>query len=77
MLTIWRISMRTLSFDPLSRNTHSKHFAIKSRSEREAVDFAKTHIFTPAWWDGFIITEITPIGELWAVDGFVVPMEGY
>lgn len=75
MLTIWQITMRSLSFNPKDRHSHSKHFAVNTRNEREAVEFAKTHIFTPIWWDSFLITDIVPIGELWAAEGLVVPQD--
>lgn len=75
MLTIWRITMRRLSYSTNNRDTHSKCFAIESQSEIIAVSFAKKNIHSPEWWDGYIITEIVQVGELWAAEGITVPMD--
>lgn len=75
MLQLWRITMRHLAFVPSERYVHSVEVAVSSRSERNAVDFAKANIHSPSWWDNYIITEVTPIGELWAAEGLVVPVE--
>ncbi len=75
MLQLWRITMRSLAYAKSDRHSHCKVFAIKSRSEVEAVKFAKASIHSPQWWDGYIITDIEPIGELWAAEGFTCPME--
>lgn len=75
MLQLWRITMRSLAYCKSDRFEHCKVFAIMSRSEIDAVAFAKAHIHSPKWWEGFLITEIEPIGELWAAEGFECPME--
>lgn len=75
MLNIWRITMRKLAYSNSDRFTHSKLFAMKSSSEVDAVAFAKKNIFSPSWWDGYLITEVAQIGELWAAEGLVVPMD--
>ncbi len=75
MLILWRITLRRLAFVPSERSTHCKVVAIKSRSEREAVKFAKATVHSPEWWDEYLITEVEIIGELWAAEGLEVPME--
>ena len=75
MLQLWRLTLRSLNYVPFSRHTRYKTIAIKSRSELDAVKFAKASIHSPEWWDGYLITEVEPIGELWAAEGFSVPME--
>ena len=75
MLQIWRITMRKLAYVESERFIHSKEIAIKSRSEIDVVAFAKKNIHSPEWWDGYIITEVKWIGELWAAEGFTCPMD--
>lgn len=75
MLQLWRITIRTLAYVPSQRHTHCKIIAILSRSERDAVAYVRTHIFTPQWWDEHLIIDVEPCGELWAAEGFSVPME--
>jgi hypothetical protein len=73
MLQLWRLDLRQLALARTDRFAFSLMVAVKSRSEADAVQFARTHIHTSKWWDRYIITDVVPMGELWCAEGFVVP----
>lgn len=68
-LTIWHLKLRHLSFSKDRRDAFFVHVAHESMNEFEVVKWAKTAIHSPAWWEGYIITEVTEGGKLWAAHG--------
>lgn len=68
VLTIWLFKLRRLSVDPGNR----KPFYMRSASRESAEALAVGEIrqrFTPSWWDGVIIQEVTEEGPLHMVAG--------
>lgn len=70
ILYLWRFDCRHLGIDGTStRHPFILHSASKQRfSEKEAVAEIKQR-FTPEWWAGNLITNVTYVGELNMIAG--------
>lgn len=75
MLQLWRVTFKRLAYIEKDRDIHSKVFACKSRSQIDAMAFARANIFNTVWWDQYMVTDLQPCGELWACEGFKVPFD--
>jgi hypothetical protein len=65
-LYVWQIHLKTIHEIDGSR-VFSMFVVSPDTTKKAALQFAKMRIHTPQWWDDYLITDITKVGEVWAL----------
>lgn len=67
--SLWNFRLRKLGIDNSQRAIFSLHSACRQHcTEQEAVNQIRQR-FTPQWWEGYLMIEVTEVGELHMIDG--------